>query len=145
MSIYYHLQLTVANSLLLCRLFLADAGIKATSRDFLAFVHFNALIKFLNIIGDPQYLLTYHTAGLTYCCRGMLSPTLIHQHCLSKWFLCECCLCLGVPSRGLSEAQWRGSLISITDVTEIRGEEARKITKKGSKALSVGMSSLKHI
>lgn len=21
-------------------------------------------------------------AGLTYCCGGMLSPTLIHQHCL---------------------------------------------------------------
>lgn len=62
MSIKYHLHnLQLLILLLLCHLFLGVAGIKAASRDFLAFVHFNALIKFLNIICDRQYLLTYHS------------------------------------------------------------------------------------
>lgn len=103
------------------------------------FQHLSILMLLSNFLISSVILniFLHITAGLTYCCRGMLSPTLIHQHCLSNWLLCECCLCLGVPSRGFCEAQGSGSLASITDVTEIRGgKEACKINyTKGPRPL----------
>lgn len=45
--------------------------------------------------------ISLHTPGLTYCCRNAEPCT---QPCLCGWQLCVGCLCLGVPSRGLSGA-----------------------------------------
>lgn len=75
-------------------------------------------IQFFFDITREEYPLTY--CKFDSAVKGCWAP---HQH-ISAAFAAGIlhCLCLVVPSRGLCEAPWSGSLPSISDATEIRGK-----------------------